>query len=161
MTISKEFVERVRSRLEASPGICTTNLAVELGVAESMVITAMPVKMRQKARPEDFDEIWAGLSRLGGLPEKSLTADKLGYIWFVNRFDAPDDEKGDRLSVQFFDKNGTCLLSVGMNDADGREAYTQLSQRFAVTPVPKIRCKGCKNCTCHSREKHSAHAHCH
>lgn len=159
MPISKEFVESVRTRLESSPGISTSNLAMELGAAEAMVITAMPVKMRQKARPEDFEDIWAGLSCLDCLPEKKFAAEELGYIWFVKRPDAPGEAADDALAVQFFDKSGGRILSIPMSDAKGREAYTRLSERFAVRPVPKMRCKGCKNCTCSS--KHGAHAHSH
>lgn len=153
MAITKEFVESVRSRLEAAPGISTARLARELGAAESLVITALPVKMRQKARPEDLEAIWAGLAGHTSLPENRPAAEDLGCIWFVNR---PDDA-AESHSVQFFDKKGGRIFSVRLSGKDAPEAYASLSGRFGVVPVPKMRCRGCGQCTCGG----ARHAHGH
>ena len=157
MAISKEFVENVRGRLEAAPGIHTSILAEEMGSPETLVITALPVKMRQKARPEDFDAIWSGLSELSELPENCFAAEELGSIWFVNR---PDAERESH-AVRFFDKEGGHLFSVYLNDDQGRESYTLLRERFGVVPVPKMHCRGCGNCTCGGKHKGHGHEHSH
>lgn len=157
MAITKEFVENVRGRLTASPGIATSLLAEELGAPETQVITALPVKMRQKARPEDFADIWAGLARLSNLPENGVAAEELGAIWFINRPDAAVESH----SVQFFNKQGGHLFSVYLNGTDGREAYASLRERFGVVPVPKMHCRGCGNCTCGSKHKKHGHEHAH
>jgi hypothetical protein len=48
---------------------------------------------------------------------------------------------------------------VRMSGAEGRETYAQLRARFAVTPVPTMRCKGCKNCGCSGKHGVQAYNH--
>lgn len=63
MSITKEFVQSVRGRLEKQPDIDFGELARALGASEAEVITALPVAMRVKARTTAFDAIWGTLAR--------------------------------------------------------------------------------------------------
>lgn len=157
MAITREFVENVRERLAASPGISTAHLACELGAPETQVLTALPVKMRQKARTEDLAEILCGLSGLSQLPGSGIAADEIGSIWFVNR----PDEAEESFSVQFFNKQGGHLFSARLNGESGRTAYTRLRERFGVAPLPKKPCRGCGNCSCGAKGHAHGHAHVH
>lgn len=176
MAISKEFVENVRSRIAEDPAVSTHILAEDLGASEVQVITALLVKMRQKARPEDFRPIWQAAqgwssvrlrgangtqARLDKLMPPNLSEEELGYIWFVSK-----PEHGvENHSVQFFSKAGQHMLSVylgqslsGGIDPRDKAAYDHMREHFGVTPVPRG-CQGCGNCTCGG--KHKAHAHSH
>lgn len=151
MAITKEFVQNVRGRLEAEPGISTARLAVELGAREVDVITSMPVQMRKKARPQDFDSILQELGTLAPLPPTAISENDLGYIWFVSR----PGEHGKRQSVRFFDKQGGHLFSIQLQGDSGEMAYARMTERFGVTPVPRrIACAGCGKCRCRSGRKH-------
>jgi putative heme iron utilization protein len=86
-----------------------------------------------------------------GAVETALNVEEVGSVWFVSR---PLNTE-ERLSVRFFDKQGGHLLSVYMGGevqgAIGQRAgaeYEALRERFGVTPVPRIRCKGCGSCAC-------------
>ena len=179
MSISKEFVESVRNRIAEDPAVSTYRLAEDLGASESQVITALPVKMRQKARPEDFRAIWQAVEgwhnvrlrggedangqsgQLADLVTPGIPEEELGYIWFVSK---PEPETESH-SVQFYSKAGQHMLSVylgqaGQEGVDPRDkaAYDQMREHFGVTPVPR-RCQGCGSCTCGGKHKSHAHSH--
>lgn len=156
MALSKEFVAHVRGRLGSEPGISLARLAKELNAAEAHVITALPVTMRKKAKPEDFAAIWAWLKEhQTELPQNPFVKEELGSIWFVSQ---PENTTVPH-SVQFFDKKGERLATVCLSKSGDGAAYSSLCEQFGVTPVPQRRCTGCGNCSCGSKGK--AHAHCH
>lgn len=176
MPISKEFVENVRNRIAEDPAVSIYILAEDLDASEAQVITALPVKMRQKARPESFKAIWQtaqGWSnvRLRGadgtqaqmdkLMSPIISEEELGHIWFVSKLEYGMESH----SVQFFSKAGQRMLSVYLGQAlnggiDPREkaAYDHMREHFGVTPVPR-RCQGCGNCTCGGKRKAHKHSH--
>lgn len=156
MIISKEFVKNVRERLSNEPGISITRLASEMNAAEAHVVTALPVKMRKKAKPEDLSAILAWICANGvDMPQNGFAAESLGSIWFVNH----PENKDEKRSVQFFDKTGARLASVWLNNEHDDKTYDSLCERFGVTPVPHMHCGGCGNCTCGGKHKEHAHHH--
>lgn len=178
MSISKEFVEKVRGRLEEEPTVPTGKLASELGVSEAEVIIALPVKMRRKARPEDLKDIWQAVEgwknvrlhnssagakgMLGKIIPSKPSQQELGYIWFVSK----PDQGGESHSVRFLSKTGQHMLSVylGRNGNQGidprdKAAFEQMRDHFGITPTPKMGCKGCGKCTCGGKHKNHAHTH--
>lgn len=153
MHITKDFVQSVRERLLREPGVSAAGLAQELGATEAQVITAFPVNMRKKARPEDFRAIWAELDGHVGGSLAGFCETELGQIWFVRRGDGQLESR----FVEFFGKGGDKLLSIKLGGAQAQAVYTHLCERFGVVPVPKMGCKGCGKCTCGG--KHKEHAH--
>ena len=145
MAITKEFVQNVRGRLEAEPYITTARIARELGVSEVDVVTAMPVPMRKKARPQDLALLLAELQGQS-LPERiALHEENVGYVWFIVR---PDEEMKNR-SVRFFDKQGKHLASLPLQGQGAELRYEKLTEKFGVTPIPRRRaCRGCGKCRC-------------
>lgn len=114
---------------------------------------------RRQITPRDGE----GLETLIGQPAASLAAsgaagalplrEKTGFIWFM----AVPLSGGIRRSICFLDTAGDHLLSVSLaEDASGLPDpaqlldYDALKRRFGVTPVPKIRCRGCAQCSCHA-----------
>ena len=91
------------------------------------------------------------LQKDSGEVETDLDAEEIGSVWFVSR----PLKTEESLSVRFFGKHGGQLFFVNMGDdafgVNGRRAteeYDALRRRFGVTPVPRIRCKGCGSCAC-------------
>lgn len=155
MAITKEFVESVRGRLLVEPDISTAKLASELETDEVTVITALPVRIRKKARPQDFAVIWAELGTMAHLPVMPFNEEELGHIWFVS---SPEQAPPSH-SVRFFDKRGEHIFSVYLDGHEAGSTYNSLCQRFGVTPVPKRHCRGCGNCSCGKARKEHIHAH--
>lgn len=62
MPITRTLVETVRSRIGIDPTLSTKSLARELNTKETDVITALPLSMRRKARPEALEAIWERMS---------------------------------------------------------------------------------------------------
>lgn len=177
MAISKEFVQSVRRRIAEDPALPTDKLAGELNAREADVVMALPTQMRLRARSSDAPAIWESVCAEDGIviirapsgtsngaaslrkaesrpPEpvrEFLAAGELaaqtGDIWFVSR----QDHDAVHRSVRFFDKQGRGLVSVHLDGSDSKDrerVYENLRRRFGVTPMPRMRCRGCTACTC-------------
>ena len=62
MPITRAFVQSVRERAAKDPGMPTARLAEELGAPEALVIMALPVHMRLRAKSADANAIWRGMA---------------------------------------------------------------------------------------------------
>ncbi len=172
MALSKDFVQAVRSRIEENPAFSTARLAVELGAREMDVITALPLDMRKRGKLDEVEAIWRELQHCGKIesivPEQAkytLPADfmaaipslqDVGCIWFMQI--PPDKVNGacaaEEYAVRFFDKAGEPMLSISLGRDGAKETYAGLCERYGITPVPHIHCKGCGKCTCGKARQH-------
>lgn len=101
-----------------------------------------------------FGALCNGESRLHTqriVPDEGRFIEAMGSIWFVSL----PLFNGESHSVRFFDKNGGHLLSIflgrdhaGACDPLAKEEFDAMRERFGVTPVPRMHCRGCGSCTC-------------
>ena len=59
MSLSRELVHTVRSRIKEKPDLSSAELAMELNATEADVVTALPLNMRMRAKADDLTAIWA------------------------------------------------------------------------------------------------------
>lgn len=166
MPLSKELVRAVRSRVEGEPDVSTRLLAAELGASQAQVITALPVAMRTRAKVEDCPHIWQELCCIPGMrvgviaacasqndaagAMPPVQADRIGSIWFMAATQTREP------AVYFLDKQGGLLVEALLPREAESGAFAMLKKKHGVQPLPKNRCKGCKQCTCHLEERPAA-----
>ncbi|MDL2285774.1 hypothetical protein LJB93_03425, partial [Desulfovibrio sp. OttesenSCG-928-F07] len=139
MPITRELVEFVRQKVAETPNILTAKLAAELGASEVEVITALPLHMRVKAKPDDFEAIWGVVrswseTEVYGFNEQLLHNNantrtvEMFDVKTIAKLQSPPPIKNEELGsiwfitkpqngeeknyVKFFDKNGHHLLTV-------------------------------------------------